>query len=271
MICCCKSFASRRGKSHQHSIIRWQHLSASGEPRAQKMTSADVQGSVLDLRQSINALNASTTTLTQQTRSLTLQQMMLQQLNRSQTTSRDPSQAKRDAQEARHVQIANDALCSMLSEDLRLRQDAIENEMKSIPATASARLRSDDRALDHLEEQMTKGRADHTCQELMLQVTPLLQALQARRSSALKDSLDQVYLSALLQHDHDDLHDNDTEASVQALKADIETLYTEIDDIVTMMVTQQHTTKLKSTVDNATRMQQMYTNDIMQQVGSYID
>ncbi len=147
----------------------------------------------------------------------------------------------------------------------------MEKEVKAAPTTVWAILKSDDHVLAELDElsatASTKPESKLDVDVLQQRVEKLTRALQYFRAEALKDRLDRIYLEALNTADvRGDVHEASGDLP-EVVEADLSSLYTEIDDMVTMVVAHEHGDALNTGLQNARRIQMQEKRTASQKVG----
>lgn len=130
------------------------------------------------------------------------------------------------------------------------------------------RLKSDDRLLDALEASMKSDESlkDSEVTSQSERVQNLLAALQKAMTSSLRERLDRIYLQGLRGPSDTDQNklrvesisdDQSTiDAQIQHVKDEIQTLYSEIDDIASMVVQHEHGRPLELALDKLKHEQQ---------------
>ncbi|KPI45206.1 uncharacterized protein AB675_2313 [Cyphellophora attinorum] len=239
------------------------------------------------LRQAIAALDDETNILNRQTRVLETQTAALTRSHSwsgkriSRSTSTAESTAASNAREIISNQTSNDALAISITTDLQDHDARLAKDARNLPGHVTTRLKADDRALAATLERAgrledgSKAEAEFMAVEARIQ--KLVKVLHAKKVEDLKNRLDAAYLQSLASHaettstgtDGDvGLHDTsarpdtqprpmtattaDGEEAAQAqifqLQADISTLYTEIEDVTTMLINQEHSLGLQKTI-----------------------
>ncbi|KIW65342.1 hypothetical protein PV04_07611 [Phialophora macrospora] len=173
---------------------------------------------------------------------------------------------QKHAAELQHVKFANEQIFESLRVDLRAEVDRLTKEVKSVPAVASGLLNSDDRALAELNElslsHAVRQEDALDVDELQGRVDRLTHALQHFRAGAVKDRLDRIYLesfhSADLAGDAQNAHDV-SEPTHETAKEELNSLYEEIDDMVTMVVAHDHGNALRAALQDFCRAQTQET------------
>jgi hypothetical protein len=75
-------------------------------------------------------------------------------------------------------------------------------------------------------------------------------------AKAVKDHLDRTFLEALRTADPTKNARDESEASPEATQQELDSLYTEVDDVMAMVIAQQHGNPLRRALENVRRSQQ---------------
>lgn len=130
----------------------------------------------------------------------------------------------------------------------------VDRDVKAVQATVVEILNSDDRAfagLNELSASRPKATLDTVAMETHL--TKLLTALRHFRVEAVKDRLDRTYLESL--GDAPELADASA-ATIQEIQQDLRCLYSEINDVVAMVASQEHGNAIDASLRHARRARQ---------------
>jgi hypothetical protein len=151
----------------------------------------------------------------------------------------------------------------------------VAKDVKSVHSVVSQVLSADDRALAELNDlsaRRTKSTVDTS--DVVQQLERLTSALQHFRVQAVKDRLDCTYLRRL-----NDLSSLDREESpqdpavpsptVKEIQHDLGSLYSEIDDVVTMTVRHEHTGPIEATLHQIDAAREMEGTTVGRQVCAY--
>lgn len=133
-------------------------------------------------------------------------------------------------------------------------------DSKSAPATVSIALNADDRALAELNDLTLNSDAK---QELTIDVDSLqdradklIRALRHFRAKAMKDRLDRTYLESLdTTKDVSGHSETASDGAVKVVTEDLNSLYAEIDDVITMVVVQEHGNALQAAFQDVRDLQ----------------
>lgn len=145
-------------------------------------------------------------------------------------------------------------------------------DVKSVHSVVSQVLSADDRAMAELND-LTTRRTISTVDtsDAAQRLARLTSALQHFRVQAVKDRLDSTYLQRL-----NDLSSLEVEgspqdpavpsATVQEIQHDLGSLYSEIDDVVTMTVRHEHTGPIEATLHQIDAAREMEGKAVGRQV-----
>lgn len=135
----------------------------------------------------------------------------------------------------------------------------------------SVALNADDRALAKLNDLTSTGDVK---QEVALdvdsrqsRVDKLIRALQHFQAKAMKDRLDRIYLESIdtaqAVSEHSETVSN---GALKAVKEDLNSLYAEIDDVITMVVAHEHGSALQAAFQNIRRLQIQEKQTLSEQI-----
>ncbi len=206
---------------------------------------------------------------------------------RSQLTSQISPLHRKYTLQAQHVHFANDAKITELKAGLRSRLEQLEKEAKGLSLAVTERCKIDDRLLDELQAILNATVARSSAREFkpddeQERAELLLKALRKAKVDEIKDRLDRVYLESLhrqkkASNPGGDRHgqeqnqaetattaEHDDQATSQGLitelQEEIQSLYDEIDDVVTMLVGHAHGAPLPTLLANVKRAEQQKKN-----------
>jgi hypothetical protein len=132
----------------------------------------------------------------------------------------------------------------------------------SISATALATLSSDDRTLTELNDITSSARVKKKgapdVEALQNRANRLTHALQLFHAETLRDRLDRIYLESLSTvgisgHSQDNL--DASKITLESVNEDLSSLYAEIDDVETMVVSQAYGSALHASLQSIRRAQ----------------
>lgn len=267
---------------------RWHHLQHNGIPPP---TSNANQGPLLtehQLQTAIASLQASTHKLQTQTETLTKQKAILTQHPQSlpshqpRTASPLTSLQRKQATQSQQTHLLNAAKLSTLKSHLQTRLSQLEKQAKSFPPITTEQVNTHDRLLSDLETQVnaTSSYAFHPTSEIA-RAELLLQALENAQVHALKDRLDQIYLENLYPppadspfkppHEGDDAANPNPSANLLAtLKAEIQSLHTEIPAVAAMQIAATHGNPLRLALGDIESAQTTHTQSVLRQTRARI-
>ncbi|EXJ78099.1 hypothetical protein A1O3_09260 [Capronia epimyces CBS 606.96] len=161
---------------------------------------------------------------------------------------------QKEAAEVQHVKFANHQLYETLCADLQTEHAIVSRDLKSVHATVAEVLNADDRALVRLNEvSANRTELDVDVDAVGERVAKLTTALRHFRSQAVKDRLDRTYLESLANGESEEEEQRSEAVSadeVQNIHADLGSLYAEIDDVATMLVSHEHGKGVDSTISS---------------------
>jgi hypothetical protein len=213
--------------------------------------------------QSVARLKSATGRIQDQTRSLRAQRQRLERHTGQNSGKATPAsnQPIVDAQQAR---LINEAKTADLVTDLRTKSSMLIKETDAVARDVAQLLRNDDHSFESLNNTLTASRSWNEVDQLAGRVDELESTLHNIRVSALKDRLDRVYLGALVDFTHGTLPDPDVDA--RSLGQDIQSLYTEIEDVVTMLNAHDHINDLQRQLENIGQKQQHDSSENLSKV-----
>lgn len=144
-----------------------------------------------------------------------------------------------------------------LRADLQNERDCVSRDLKSAHAIVVEVLNAHGRALNELNETeasfaQPKLSLDNNTESVEERVAQLTNALRHFYVQAIKDRLDRRYLETLASSDTQ-ASEGVSDDSVQAVQADLASLYAEIDDVATMLVSQVYSRGIESAVQTLQR------------------
>ncbi|KAK5050374.1 hypothetical protein LTR84_003655 [Exophiala bonariae] len=210
-----------------------------------------------EFRHAIQALQASTNAIEQQTRVFEAQATYLSNLRASEAAAvqrratHTSYLSQRQAAEIQHITFTNEQLLENLRSELQNENESVAKDIKSVGSVVASIFNADDRAIDALNVLVSASVESTSLDtaETALRVSRLTSALQHFRVQALKDRLDSTYLRRLeeqgqvmLDPEGEAVPDESHLASetVSEVQNDLGSLYAEIDDVVTMTVRHEH-------------------------------
>jgi hypothetical protein len=198
-------------------------------------------------QQHLALIRASTTQLRAQTTALQAQVRKAENTSLYHTSDRRSLQQRRLATE--HVRIGNEALLDEATSVLNTYRQHIGKEARSIPLLITQLLKADDRQLAITQGLMDEVHHDFGLSEMFARVEQLVHILKASETCRLKDKLDVTYLTALSKALTHGGPSDEVFNIKESVKIEIETLYEEIPDLVSMLVDKQHTEQLQQLLD----------------------
>lgn len=113
--------------------------------------------------------------------------------------------------------------------------------IKAAPAIVTEVLNTDDRLLAELNDLSANHPQNSTdINSTRERVAKLIKALQHFRTQTIKDRLDRTYLESLARSNGDDATLDVPDASATDIQGDLGSLYGDIDDVVTMVASQEY-------------------------------
>ena len=198
-------------------------------------------------------LRADTRNLQRQTRVLETQITTTHHKDRGQptTSNRLPGEINLSSQ----AQLANNVTATELKSKVQERQTKAEKETRVLGFAISEQMKADNRVLASLSEQSKVPNSTDHLASIDERIDQLAGILHSKRTAALKDRLDAVYWETLAAYDTTAVQPLSNDTTIAQLKDDIKLLYTEIEDMVTMLIGQEHSIELQSVI-NAIRAQE---------------
>ncbi|KAL2406675.1 hypothetical protein ABEF93_008001 [Exophiala dermatitidis] len=257
----------------------WQHVKESKCSSAEAASVVDFSIPTTDEEfwSATKDLNAQTQDLERRCQVLESQSALAGRLRDSVKSSR-ASRAKhtryfdqKEAAGVQHVKFANAQLLETLQADIQAEFQIVGRDVKSAHAIVAETLNADDRALEGFNEifarQSNREQAEFDIDSLEKRVSELTATLRHFRVQMIKDRLDRTYLETLaresnLQEDEETAgssstsaqNDDDEAIAIKSLQDDLGSLYPEIDDVATMVVTQAHSRAIDSTLRDVQRL-----------------
>ncbi|KIV84965.1 hypothetical protein PV11_00710 [Exophiala sideris] len=210
-----------------------------------------------ELHAAIASLKASTRAAERRTKIITSQSALADRLGSSnaQIRARRTGYAhhvkQRATAEVQHVKFANEQLLDSLRSELHIRRDVINKAVKAVPAIITEVLNTDDRVIAELNDLSANSPQITTdTSSTQERLTKLTKALRHFRAQAIKDRLDRTYLESLERLDADDAPLDDGDTSATDVQGDLGSLYGDIDDVVTMVVSQEHASGIERSLQD---------------------
>jgi hypothetical protein len=228
-------------------------------------------------------LNRQTRALTIQTAAITQRRSRGRTPDPNIFSSKTTTNAR--AKQITSTQISNDALTASIITEIHEHNAGLTKEARGASGHVTTRLKADDRALaaildraGRLNDDDGSGYTEAELVKLEARIQKLTSILCVKRVEALKNHLDTVYLSSIPStqsfpegevninrgHDHSNETNRttsmdpasqeglsavrDSQEAVSQLRSDISTLYTEIEDMTTMLINTEHTVSLQDTI-----------------------
>ncbi|OAP63784.1 hypothetical protein AYL99_03011 [Fonsecaea erecta] len=230
---------------------------ACGESRSTTLPSTEEE-----LRSAIKALKSSTKAIERRTRVFRAQNAHLKHLGEAEDAinARKARQEQyldqKRAAEVQHVKFANEQLLEALRSTLRAEVGRVAKDVRSALATVTELLNSDDRVLSELDD-FSSSSVKVECQTdldaLAERVSRLTGALRHFRAQTVKDRLDCAYLESLSAADIVPSAQDVTDGTTDAVQGDLNSLYSEIDDVVGIVVAQEHGNALHAALQSVRR------------------
>ncbi|EXJ67574.1 uncharacterized protein A1O5_09587 [Cladophialophora psammophila CBS 110553] len=228
-----------------------------------------------EFKLAIKALNSSTKAIERRTRALHAQEAHLKHLRAVEeaTNARKARQEqyldRNYAAKVQHIKFANEQIFEALRSDLRAEIDRTAKDVKSAPAIVTGILNSDDRVLSEFNDLLSFG-VQQECpinlDALTDRVNRLTRALQYFRAKAVKDHLDRTYLESLGGTDTASNTQAVADGTVDAVREDLGSLYSEIDDVVGMVVAQEHGNALHAALQSVRRVRKQDNRRLNEEV-----
>ncbi|KAL2444484.1 hypothetical protein ABEF95_016893 [Exophiala dermatitidis] len=257
----------------------WQHVKESKCSSAEATSVVDFSIPTTDEEfwSATKDLNAQTQDLERRCQVLESQSALAARLRNSVKSSR-ASRAKhtryfdqKEVAGVQHVKFANDQLLETLQADIQAEFQIVGRDVKSAHAIVAETLNADDRALEGFNEicaaKPNQAAPEFDIDSLEKRMSELTAALRHFRVQMIKDRLDRTYLETLaresnLQEDEEAAgssstsaqNDDDEAIAIKSLQDDLGSLYPEIDDVATMVVTQAHSRAIDSALRDVQRL-----------------
>lgn len=222
-----------------------------------------------DLERAIRLLDASSQQITARACGLTTQQTLLNTRG-SRTASRlnvlQSDSNRNITTKSQHTRLTNEARLADLTDDIQTRLTILDKDSKAASATVNQCLKSNDRILDALGRDACTDTVATELSELSSRIQQLSHMLQIKGVTAVKDRLDRVYLTAL--ESRTSRAELQTRAAdvIPEVKQDIQSLYTEIEDVVVLMAGHEHLQKLEHSIAAASLEQRYQWEQTLQEV-----
>ena len=226
----------------------------------------------LDLQRAVDTLDAASQRLTLRTRTLTTQQTLLAPVSTTsghltRTTGNGPKGSRIHSQ-SQNIRLLNEAKRDELVNIINNMQGVVDRDAGIFPTAISERLRADDRLFELLEQD-TKGQSIQLdLSELSIRAQQLSEILHAKYTHSLKDRLDRIYLQAVPEAPTNNIDPAEATEAIPELKRDIQSLYTEINDVVAMSIGQAHMNKVLRVLAEVRHEQQQRRTRSLQHVRS---
>ncbi|KIW97427.1 uncharacterized protein Z519_01011 [Cladophialophora bantiana CBS 173.52] len=228
-----------------------------------------------EFKLAIQALKSSTKAIERRTRTLHAQDAHLKHL-RAVEEAGNARKARQEqyldqkyAAKVQHVKFANEQIFEALRSDLRAESDRTAKDVKSAPAMVTGLLNSDDRVLSEINDLLSSG-IQQECpinlDALTDRVNRLTRALQYFRAKTVKDRLDRTYLESLGGTDTASNAQAVAGGTVDAVREDLGSLYSEIDDVVGMVVAQEHGNALHAALQSVRRVRKQDNRRLNEEV-----
>ncbi|KAI1627519.1 hypothetical protein EDD37DRAFT_265039 [Exophiala viscosa] len=216
-----------------------------------------------ELRAAIAFLKASTRAADRRTKIITSQSALAGRLRSSnaQIGARRTSYAhyikQKETREVQHIKFANEQLLDSLGLDLRVHSDENAKAVKVIPATVTEVLNTDDRVLAELNDLSANYPPNNAdINSTRERVTKLNKTLRHFRTQTIKDRLDRTYLESLEASHGDDPPLEVSDASAADVQGDLGSLYGEIEDLVTIIMSQEHDSGIEQTLQDIVQIRE---------------
>ena len=143
-----------------------------------------------------------------------------------------------------YITSVNKDKTTVLARELQTKLSQLDRDQRMHVAAVNQALNADDAALKLLDvNDKPKDQASGWVTEKLTRVEQLSQALIRLQIDTIKDCLDNTYIECLRKSP-----DFDDARPVEQLKCDVQSLYTEIDDVATMFVNNEHTMRLNTSL-----------------------
>ena len=154
-------------------------------------------------------------------------------------------------------------------------------DVKAVPAIATELLNADDRALAELNDLVdssSKSKPSLDVDAVRARAAELTRALRYFRAEAVRDWLDRTYLESLDISNSESNTVNPVSmgtedvcvsaATLKDVQDDLGSLYTEIDDVMTMLVSQEHGNAIESALRGIQRARREENQNVTEQVSN---
>ncbi|KAK8207453.1 hypothetical protein HDK77DRAFT_44067 [Phyllosticta capitalensis] len=220
-----------------------------------------------DLRAAISALEASTTNILQQTRTLEAQMDALRQLQNqdaepgNEMRRRMEERKQKYAAEKAQADFAIEGLTDAITERITPFSKQSKASAQAVSALASERLASDDRkfgALGELSQRLDGSGANSGTAEKK-KVEHLSTTLVSLRCASIRTRVDRIFQERLRSASRKNFPDRpaaEAEAEKKALKEELATLHAEIQSVAEMSVEHEFRGPLKASIEQSRAQQQ---------------
>jgi hypothetical protein len=215
--------------------------------------------------QSVAKLKAATKRVEDQTRVLRAQRQQLERQSDRRNPGKTRPVSNRQVVDAQQARLINEAKTGDLVADLGTKSSTITKETDAVARDVSQTLGRDDQVFESLNRKLAASRSWDEVDQLAVRINELESTLHNIRVTALKDRLDRVYLTTLVDPSHENTVP-DPNMSAESLKEDIQSLYTEIEDVVTMLNSHDHINDLQRQLEAIGQKQQQSSSEDLAQV-----
>ncbi|KAK5208365.1 hypothetical protein LTR41_005591 [Exophiala xenobiotica] len=165
--------------------------------------------------------------------------------------------AQKEIAEVQHVKFANEQLYEDMRTQLQAEVDSAVKSARSVQAMAIEALNSDDRALARLNDiSARKPRNTLDVASIRDKASKMTTALHHFRSRSMKDRLDRVYLDSLDNFDAAKSSVDASGAVFEVAKSDLGSLYAEIDNVTSMVMSQQYANLIEVALLNVQQLRE---------------
>ncbi|OAL35197.1 hypothetical protein AYO20_05451 [Fonsecaea nubica] len=251
-----------------HGSERWSSAS-------RESTSTTLPSTNEELKSAITALKSSTRAIERRTRILCAQDAQLKHIEEvenaldARKTRQEQDLDQKHAAEVQYIKFANEQILEDLRLTLRAEFDRVIKDSRSTPATVTELLNSDDRVLSDLNDLSSSGAQEKhevALDALADRVNKLTRALQYFRAQTLKDRLDRAYLESLSRADIASSAQVVSDGTIDTVQEDLGSLYKEIDDVMGMVVAQEHGNALQAALQDVRRAQKQNNRSLHEKV-----
>nr|KAK5433543.1 hypothetical protein LTR18_010786 [Exophiala xenobiotica] len=235
----------------------------SHDPSLRFARNSDIPSTGEELRAAIASLKASTRATECRTRVLRRQSILVDRLKLLSNSSRNGMAgnaryfAQKEIAEVQHVKFANEQLYEDMRTQLQAEVDSTVKSARSVQAMAIEALNSDDRALARLNDiSARKPRNTLDVASIRDKASKMTTALHHFRSRSMKDRLDRVYLDSLESFDAAKSSVDASGAVFEDAKSDLGSLYAEIDNVTSMVMSQQYANLIEVALLNVQRLRE---------------